>query len=45
MMTQPSMTPDEIAERRTRARHSALLLGVLVLVIFIGSIVFNLGHG
>jgi hypothetical protein len=39
------MTPEQAAERRANARRSALLLGGLVLLIFIGSILFNVGHG
>lgn len=39
------MTPEQVSERRAQARRSALLLGLVVLLIFVGSIVFNLGHG
>ena len=39
------MPQEEINARRAQARRSALLLGGLVLLIFIGSIVFNMGHG
>ena len=44
-MARLPMTQEQVAERRAKARHSAILLGVLVLVIFVGSIIFNLGHG
>jgi len=44
-MQKVPMPPEEIAVRRAQARRSALLLGGLVLLIFIGSIVFNMGHG
>jgi hypothetical protein len=39
------MPPEEVAVRRAQARRSALLLGGLVLLIFVGSILFNMGHG
>jgi hypothetical protein len=39
------MPPEEVAQRRAQARRSALLLGGLVLLIFVGSILFNMGHG
>ena len=39
------MTREQVRERRAQARRSALLLGGLVLLIFVGSILFNMGHG
>ena len=39
------MPAAEVSVRRAQARRSALLLGGLVLLIFIGSILFNVGHG
>ena len=39
------MTHEQVSERRAQARRSALLLGGLVLLIFVGSILFNVGHG
>ena len=39
------MTREQVSERRAQARRSALLLAGLVLLIFVGSILFNVGHG
>jgi hypothetical protein len=36
-----AMTPDEISERRARARRSAILLGLVALAVFVASIVLK----
>ncbi|MFL6550845.1 MAG: hypothetical protein ACJ8OJ_19295 [Povalibacter sp.] len=35
------MTPDEINERRAKARRSAIVLGIVALAIFVGSIILK----
>ena len=35
------MTPDEISERRAKARRSAILLGLVALAVFVGSIILK----
>ncbi len=42
-MQKVPMTPEQVAERRANARRSAWLLAVLVLLIFVGSVIYNLG--
>jgi hypothetical protein len=37
------MTPEQVAERRKQAVRSAWLLAGLVLVIFVGSMLYNMG--
>ena len=36
-----AMTPDEVNERRAKARRSAIILGIVALVIFVGSIILK----
>ena len=42
-MLRVPMTPEQVAERRKNARRSAWLLGGLVLLIFVGSMLYNMG--
>jgi hypothetical protein len=36
-----TMTPEEVNERRARARRSAILLGLVALAVFVASIVLK----
>jgi hypothetical protein len=36
-----AMTPDEISERRAKARRSAIILGLVALAVFVGSIILK----
>ncbi len=42
-MERVPMTPEQVAERRKNALRSAWLLGGLVLLIFVGSMLYNMG--
>jgi len=39
-----AMTPDELSERRAKARRSAIVLGLVALAFFIGSIVLKMAQ-
>ena len=36
-----AMTPDELNERRAKARRSAIILGIVAFAVFIGSIILK----
>jgi uncharacterized membrane protein (DUF485 family) len=40
-MTQAAMTPEEISERRARARRTAIVLGLIALAFYVGFIVMS----
>jgi hypothetical protein len=40
-MAQSSMTPEEINERRARARRTAVILGLVALAFYVGFIVMS----
>ena len=40
-MAQTSMTPEEINERKARARRSAFILGLVALAFYVGFIVMS----
>jgi hypothetical protein len=42
-MAQTQMTPEQVRERRANAVKSAWLLGGLVLLIFVFSMLYNMG--
>ena len=42
-MQKVPMPPELVAERRANARRSAWLLGGLVLLIMVGSMIYNMG--
>ena len=40
-----SMTPEQINERRAKARRSAILLGIVALAFYVGFIVMSVSKG
>ena len=40
-MAQTTMTPDEINERRAKARRTAIVLGLIALAFYVGFIVMS----
>ena len=44
-MADTTMTPEQVNERRARARRSALLLGLVALAFYVGFIVMSVSKG
>ena len=43
-MAQTTMTPDEINERRAKARRTAIILGLVALAFYVGFIVMSVSR-
>jgi uncharacterized membrane protein (DUF485 family) len=43
-MAQTSMTPEEIAERKAKARRTAIFLGLVALAFYVGFIVMSVSR-
>jgi uncharacterized membrane protein (DUF485 family) len=43
-MSQTSMTPEQVNERRAKARRTAILLGIVALTFYVGFIVMSVNR-
>jgi uncharacterized membrane protein (DUF485 family) len=43
-MAETSMTPEQVHERRTKARRTAILLGLVALAFYVGFIVMSVSR-